>query len=79
MRCAPTKIGKSMNGESETLAVRIVQTDVTHLQGLKFQFEISRKSKPRKQFKVHRSFTVAGLDLVEQIYPVQIATCEEHH
>jgi len=58
----PTAV--QQNGESETLA--LVRTDVTHLQGLKVNFEISPKGNPQKRFKVQGAFTAAGLDLVEQ-------------
>ncbi|XP_014876949.1 uncharacterized protein LOC106939156 [Poecilia latipinna] len=60
-----------LNGALETLALRTVRTDVTHLQGSKVSFEISSKDNPQKRFKVQGAFTAAGLDLVEQTYPIQ--------
>ena len=68
-----------LNGESETLALRTVRTDVTHLQGLKVNFEISPRGNPQKRFNVQGAFTAAGLDLVEQTYPVQMLQKRHSH
>lgn len=68
-----------LNGESETLALRTVRIDVTHLQGSKVSFEISPKGNPQKRYKVQGAFTAAGLDLVEQTYPVQILQRRHSH
>jgi len=68
-----------LNGESETLALRTVRTDLTHLQGLKVNFEISPKGNPQKRFKVQGAFTAADLDLVEQTYPVQMLQKRHSH
>ncbi|KAK0139824.1 hypothetical protein N1851_023266 [Merluccius polli] len=68
-----------LTGESETLALRTVRTDVAHLPGLKVNFEISPRDNPRKRFKVQGAFTAAGLDLVEQTYPVQMLQKRHSH
>ncbi|XP_057679968.1 uncharacterized protein LOC130908509 isoform X2 [Corythoichthys intestinalis] len=61
-----------LSGEPETLALRTVRPDVTHLQGVRVSFEISPQDSPRKRYKVAGAFTAAGLDLVEQTYPIQM-------
>lgn len=68
-----------LDGESETLALRTMRTDVTHLQGLKINFKMSPKGNPRKQFKVQGAFTAAGLDLMEQTYPLQMLQKRHPH
>ncbi|XP_073724410.1 uncharacterized protein [Misgurnus anguillicaudatus] len=60
-----------LEGEPETLALRTVRSDVTHLSGLKINLEISSKSEPGRRFQIRGAFTASGLDLVEQSYPVQ--------
>ncbi|XP_028301819.1 uncharacterized protein LOC114462917 [Gouania willdenowi] len=68
-----------LNGESETLTLRTVRTDVTHLQGSKVNFQISSRANPRRQYKVQGAFTATGLDLVEQTYPVQMLQRRHSH
>lgn len=60
-----------MEGEPETLALRTVRSDITHLSGFKINLEISPKSEPGRRFQIRGAFTASGLDLVEQSYPVQ--------
>lgn len=61
-------------GERESLALRTVRPDITHLSGSKVTFEISPKG---KRYKVQGAFTASGLDLVEQSYPVH--TLQRRH
>ncbi|XP_067306912.1 uncharacterized protein [Pseudorasbora parva] len=60
-----------LKGEPETLALRTVRPDTTHLSGSRVTFEISPRGNPEKRFQVFGAFTASGLDLVEQSYPVQ--------
>lgn len=68
----PTAVQQlQLNGEPETLALRTVRPDTTHLNGTKVTFEISPRCNPEKRYQVLGAFTASGLDLVEQSYPVQ--------
>lgn len=68
----PTAVQQlQLSGEHETLALRTVQPDTTHLSSFKVTFEISPRDNPEKRYKVLGAFTASGLDLVEQSYPVQ--------
>ncbi|KAJ8357474.1 hypothetical protein SKAU_G00202680 [Synaphobranchus kaupii] len=68
-----------LTGECETVALRTVRTDLTHLRGSKVSFEISPKGNPQKRYKVQGAFTASGLDLVEQTYPVQMLQRRHTH
>ncbi|KAG1940909.1 mitochondrial import receptor subunit TOM70 [Pimephales promelas] len=68
----PTAVQQlQLKGEPETLALRTVRPDTTHLNGSKVTFEISARGKPEKRYQVFGAFTASGIDLVEQSYPVQ--------
>ncbi|XP_026056216.1 uncharacterized protein LOC113041867 [Carassius auratus] len=68
----PTAVQQlQLKGEPETLALRTVRPDTTHLSGTKVTFEISPRNNPEKRYQVLGAFTASGLDLVEQTYPVQ--------
>ncbi len=68
-----------LNSEHETLALRTVRPDTTHLSGFKVTFEISPRDNPKKRYKVLGAFTTSGLDLVEQSYPVQTLQRKYEH
>lgn len=59
-----------LKGETETLALRTVRPEITHLSGTKVTFGISPQSNPEKRYKLSGAFTASGLDRVEQSYPV---------
>ncbi len=76
----PTAVQQlQLNGEHETLALRTVRPDTTHLSGFKVTFEISPRDNPKKWYKVLGAFTASGLDLVEQSYPVQALQRKYEH
>ncbi len=68
-----------LNGEHETLALRTVRPDTTHLSGFEVTFEISPRDNPKKRYKVLGAFTASGLDLVEQSYPIQALQRKYEH
>ncbi len=51
-----------LRGEPETLALRTVRSDITHLSGSNINLEISPKSEPKRRFQILGAFAASGLD-----------------